>query len=155
MVCPSDQKQSLKVGSKSTWIKGRLASYLERAKSLLRSGPTSNLILTWPDSWLQSLIPDRWNKLKALSPVFVVFQLFIEKFSTLIMGYQRLPHNAGFIVWLSKGAHKEDNFFSKGLPRQYQSIFITSLDKTWKCYSFSWLWRVFTVNHPIYKYMRP
>jgi len=35
---PSGKKKSLWVGSKSTWVKGRAASYLLRVKSMIGSG---------------------------------------------------------------------------------------------------------------------
>jgi len=38
---PSDQKKSLQVGSKSIWVKARLASYLLGVKSMLGSGQVS------------------------------------------------------------------------------------------------------------------
>jgi len=38
---PSDQKKYHLVGSKSTWIEGKLGSYLLWVKSMLGSGPIS------------------------------------------------------------------------------------------------------------------
>jgi len=40
---PSDQKKSLGIGSKSTWVKGGLASYLLQVKSKLVSGQGPSL----------------------------------------------------------------------------------------------------------------
>jgi len=45
---PFGSKKSLRVGSKSTWVKGGSASYLLRVKSKLGSGPISTIFLIAP-----------------------------------------------------------------------------------------------------------
>jgi len=44
---PSGQKKSFGVGSKSTRVKGRSASYLLRLKSMLEFGQISNIFYSW------------------------------------------------------------------------------------------------------------
>jgi len=60
---PSDQKKSLQVGSKSTWVKGGSASYLLQVKSKLGSGQGPSLCLSsMASSFLKQKMPQYSGK---------------------------------------------------------------------------------------------